>query len=66
VFGILDPHRSAVVLALLQSDAVGQSLITAARREPFDEAVPFSEAEHHALEVRAGQVLASVDGASAA
>lgn len=56
VFGDLDPHRSDVFLRLLQSDAVGQSLVTAARREPFDGAVDFAEPEHRALYVVHGSV----------
>jgi DNA replication and repair protein RecF len=56
VFGILDPKRSTVILDLLRTDAVGQSLITAARREPFDEVVPFAAEENRALNVIDGKV----------
>lgn len=56
VFGILDPRRSAVFLRLLQSDAVGQSLITAARRDPFDDEISFDAPEHRALPVEGGHV----------
>lgn len=58
VFGDLDPRRTAVFLRLLQSDAVGQSLVTAARREPFDEVVDFGAPEHRALHVVNGSVAA--------
>jgi DNA replication and repair protein RecF len=50
-FGKLDPDRSAVFLELLQSDSVGQSLVTATRREPFEETVPFDEPAHRAIEI---------------
>jgi DNA replication and repair protein RecF len=56
VFGDLDPQRSDVFLRLLQSDAVGQSLVTAARREPFEGAVDFEDPEHQALYVVHGSV----------
>ena len=50
-FGKLDPDRSAVFLELLKSDSVGQSLVTATRREPFEETVPFDEPAHRAIEI---------------
>ncbi len=56
VFGDLDPHRSAVFLRLLQSDVVGQSIITTARRDPFEESLDFSGPEHAALYVVHGTV----------
>ncbi len=55
VFGTLDPQRAEVVLALLQSDAVGQSLITAARPEPFEAVVRFDEGLHAAFAVAGGE-----------
>ena len=64
VFGDLDPHRSDVFLRLLQSDTIGQSLVTAARREPFDGAVDFTEPEHAALYVVHGTVTESADHAT--
>jgi DNA replication and repair protein RecF len=56
VFGPLDEARAGVVLDLLQSDAVGQSVVTAARPEPFYEALPFERAEHQAVAVVDGAV----------
>ena len=47
VFGPLDPERSQRVLAVLGSGEIGQSLVTAARQEPFVEALTFDT--HHAL-----------------
>ncbi len=55
VFGPLDPRRAALVLDLLQSDAVGQSLVTTARIEGFGEALSFGGAEHRAISVVKGQ-----------
>ena len=57
VFGTLDAKRAAIVLELLRSDAVGQSLVTAARPEPFAGLVPFDAPEHAAIEIADGQVV---------
>ncbi len=51
VFGDLDPRRAGIFLELLQSDAVGQSLVTAARSEPFDAAVDFGAETHRAIRI---------------
>jgi DNA replication and repair protein RecF len=51
-FGKLDPARSAVFLELLQSDAIGQSVITATRRAPFAETVDFEQDAHRAIHIR--------------
>ena len=56
VFGPLDPERTRAVFDLLDSDAVGQSLVTAARSEPFADALDFSLAEHQAFSVVEGVV----------
>jgi DNA replication and repair protein RecF len=56
VFGPLDETRSATVLQLLQSDAVGQSIVSAARPEPFVDVVAFSRPEHQTLAVADGRV----------
>lgn len=56
VFGDLDPHRSEVFLRLFQSDDIGQTLVTAARREPFEGVVDFDAAEHSARFVVDGTV----------
>ena len=59
VFGDLDPRRADIFLRLLQSDAVGQSILTAARSEPFDTAVDFEEDTHRAIRIVNGTVVAS-------
>ncbi len=56
VFGALDPGRTQAVLDLLTSDALGQSLITAARSEPFEGQIDFSAPEHSAFSVVQGRV----------
>lgn len=56
VFGDLDPHRTEVFLNLFQTDTLGQTIITAARREPFDGIVDFEAPEHSALSVVQGRV----------
>lgn len=48
-FGKLDPERSAVFLELLQSDTMGQSLITATRHAPFAETIDFEQNRHRAI-----------------
>lgn len=54
IFGTLDAHRAQVLIELLQSDAVGQSLVTAARTEPFDGTVRFEDGSHRVFRVEAG------------
>ena len=56
VFDTLDEQRTGAFLALLQSDAVGQSLITAAQRALFDGLIPFEQPEHQVARVVAGAV----------
>jgi DNA replication and repair protein RecF len=56
VFGPLDGRRSEVLLDLLASDALGQSVITAARAEALLAAVDFSSVEHTATEIQKGAV----------
>lgn len=58
LFGNLDSHRTRVFLELLNSDVVGQSLITAAQRKPFDETLSFATDQNRALEVAGGVVTA--------
>ena len=53
-FGKLDARRTEVFLDLLQSDVVGQSFITATRREPFAETVDFASAVHQEIHVTPG------------
>lgn len=61
VFGALDVQRVSVVLDLLQSDAVGQSLITAAQLEPFGAVVDFDAETHRAIPILEGRVDAKAD-----
>ena len=56
VFGNLDPHRTDVFLRLLQTDTIGQSLITTTHRAPFEEAVAFDQTNQRAIAVQAGAV----------
>ena len=56
VFGPLDPDRSRVVLELLAAQTLGQSIITAARSEPFLEVVPFQDDDHAMFHVKHGEV----------
>ena len=68
VFGPLDPERADVVLSLLSEQTLGQSLITAARTEPFWDPVPFEASDHAAFHVEHGSVtpLSSVPTPSSA
>jgi DNA replication and repair protein RecF len=56
VFGTLDARRAAVVVDLLRSGAVGQSLVTASRPEAVADRVSLLEREHRAFTVVEGQV----------
>ncbi|MEM1117002.1 MAG: DNA replication/repair protein RecF [Bacteroidota bacterium] len=56
VFGPLDPDRTALVLRLLASGALGQSFISAARAEPFEGLVPFESDDHARFHVEQGAV----------
>lgn len=56
VFDTLDAQRTGAFLDLLQSEAVGQSLITAAQRTLFEGLVPFDAPAHQAAQVVAGAV----------
>ena len=51
-FGKLDADRTEVFLDLLRSDAVGQSLITATRRGPFEATLGADPDAHCAFRVR--------------
>ncbi|MCS3700330.1 DNA replication and repair protein RecF [Salinibacter ruber] len=59
-FGKLDAERTGVFLDLLRSDAVGQSLVTATRRGPFEPALNAEPASHRALQVRPSGGTAAV------
>lgn len=63
VFGALDPRRTGAVLELLTSDAVGQSLLTSARAEPFGRVLDFSGVEHRAFSVVSATVAPLASGA---
>lgn len=60
VFGPLDSNRTDVVLRLLASQQLGQSFVTAARREPFVDIVPFDDDDHALFHVERGSVT-SID-----
>jgi DNA replication and repair protein RecF len=59
-FAELDARRTDVFLDLLQSDAVGQSLITATERDVFDDTLDFGASAHRALAVERGDDAARV------
>ena len=61
VFGPLDPVRTQAVLDLLASDAVGQSLLTAARVDPFESLLASGDVEHAAFSVVQGTVSPSTE-----
>ncbi len=63
LFGSLDPRRTAIVLDLLQSDAVGQSLLTATSRSAFDAHLSFTSEPNRAFLVQEGRVEAASTGA---
>ena len=56
VFDTLDANRMGAFLDLLQSKAVGQSLITAAQRTLFNGMIPFEQPEHQVAQVVAGAI----------
>ena len=58
IFGTLDTARVRVVLDLLSSETVGQSLITAARAEGFDGLIDFESPNHRAVSIVNGTVAA--------
>lgn len=64
VFDTLDARRTQAFLTLLQSDAVGQSLITAAQRSLFDGLIPFEEPAHQIAQVVGGAVEAGLAASS--
>lgn len=63
-FGKLDSNRTEVFLDLLRSDAVGQSLVTATRRGPFEAMIEADPDAHRALHVRRPDGQAEVVPAS--
>lgn len=54
VFGPLDTLRSTVLLELLVSMQLGQSIVTAARPEPFQALAPLDESAHSVFHVEHG------------
>lgn len=58
VFGPLDAARSRVLLDLLVSQALGQSVVTAARPEPFYAVAPLETTAHSVFHVEHGTVTA--------
>lgn len=56
VFGNLDPKRTRLLLELLQTDAVGQSIITAAHAEPLLSVLSIENGVNHAAEILSGRV----------
>lgn len=54
LFGSLDPRRTDIVLQLLRDGAVGQSLLTATSKAPFDHMIPFTGTPHRAFQVVSG------------
>ncbi len=65
VFGHFDDERRAGFLDLLQSEAVGQSIITDTRLRPFAGVIPFDRPEHRAIPVGRGadRAIVSVETA---
>jgi DNA replication and repair protein RecF len=53
VFDNLDDRRTRVFVEMLTTDALGQSLITSARPEPFTDLVDFSTPQHQLLHLKA-------------
>lgn len=51
VFGILDAGRASGLIGLLESDEVGQSILTAAERDVFDRHIDLSSPEHCAIHI---------------
>lgn len=62
-FGKLDPARSAAFLELLQSDMIGQSVITATRRAPFEGAVAFDGTQHRDIAIECKNARARIAAA---
>ena len=56
VFEHLDASRTEAFLDLLQSDKIGQTIISATDRRPFEGLIPFGEDRHQALFIEGGRV----------
>lgn len=59
VFDSLDAKRARAILALLQSDELGQTLITAAEKQAISRFVPFAFEEHRCIQIRDGAEAAN-------
>ena len=57
LFGNLDATRTRVFLEMLQTDLVGQSIITATDREEFDKTVDFNDPLNKAICIDKGAVV---------
>ncbi len=55
-FGSLDPTRTALLLALLQTEEAGQTILTTTHLEPFESLLDFGSGRNAAVEVRNGAV----------
>ena len=55
VFDTLDPHRMKTISDLLAGESVGQSLVSAARRDLFDSVVTFSEPASRSIAIQPGR-----------
>ena len=60
VFDTLDAQRTGVFLDLLQTDAIGQSIITAAQRTLFNGLIPFEQPQNQVAQVVSGAVHTGV------
>ena len=57
LFGNLDAARTRVFLELLQTELIGQSIITAANRTVFDHTVDFSSELHRSIRIERGRLV---------
>lgn len=57
LFGNLDAARTRVFLELLQTDLIGQSIITAANRAIFDATINFDSDSHKAIQIDSGSLV---------
>ena len=55
LFGNLDEQRTRIFIELLKTDVIGQSLITAAQRGPFDKLLTFDGIDNRELYIEQGR-----------
>ena len=60
IFDNLDPKRTAGFLELLMSEAIGQTIITAAHTALFEDVVPFEHPDHQVIRIEQGAVVAEL------